>query len=106
MDRLKIALLLAALIMLADQARAQLPEAPGRETLKKVCAVCHPAEIVLGRGMTREQWGGIVSNMVGRGAKGSDEELAEIVDYLAKNLPAKTGGTGAPGNTPKARAGG
>ena len=38
--------------------------------------------------MTREQWGGIVSNMISRGAKGSDEEFEEIVDYLAKNLPA------------------
>lgn len=37
--------------------------------------------------MTREQWGAIVSNMISRGAKGSDEEFAKIVDYLAKNLP-------------------
>jgi mono/diheme cytochrome c family protein len=37
--------------------------------------------------MTREQWGAIVSNMISRGAKGSDEEFAEVVDYLAKNLP-------------------
>lgn len=37
--------------------------------------------------MTREQWGAIVSNMISRGAKGSDEEFAAIVDYLAKNLP-------------------
>jgi mono/diheme cytochrome c family protein len=42
---------------------------------------------VLGRGMSREQWGSIVSNMIGRGAKGSDEEFAQIVDYLATNLP-------------------
>ncbi len=37
--------------------------------------------------MTREQWGGIVSNMISRGAKGTDDEFAEVVDYLAKNLP-------------------
>jgi mono/diheme cytochrome c family protein len=37
--------------------------------------------------MTREQWGGIVSNMISRGAKGSDEDFAAIVDYLTKNLP-------------------
>ena len=37
--------------------------------------------------MTREQWGSIVSNMISRGAKGSDEEFAQVVDYLAKNLP-------------------
>jgi cytochrome c oxidase cbb3-type subunit 3 len=37
--------------------------------------------------MTREQWGGIVSNMISRGAKGSDDDFAKVVDYLAKNLP-------------------
>jgi mono/diheme cytochrome c family protein len=47
--------------------------------------------------MTREQWGSIVSNMISRGAKGSDDEFAEVVDYLAKNLP-----PAAPGATPVA----
>jgi cytochrome c oxidase cbb3-type subunit 3 len=51
--------------------------------------------------MTREQWGGIVSNMISRGAKGSDEEFAQVVDYLAANLPpGKAGAT--PAATTKA----
>ncbi len=66
---------------------AQLPNAPGRETVRKVCGACHPAEAVLGKGMTREQWGGLVSNMISRGAKGTEAEFGEVVDYLAKNLP-------------------
>jgi mono/diheme cytochrome c family protein len=41
--------------------------------------------------MSREQWGSLVSNMIGRGAKGSDEEFSKVVDYLATNLPAKEG---------------
>ena len=69
---------------------AQLPDAPGRETVRKICAGCHPAELVLGKGMSREQWGGIVSNMISRGAKGTEAEFAEVVDYLAKNLPPHT----------------
>jgi len=82
----------------------QLPDAPNRETVQRICSSCHPAQIVLGRGMTREQWGGIVSNMISRGAKGSDEEFAEVVDYLAKNLPpAKEAGTSvAPTKKPRA----
>ena len=77
----------------------QLPEAPNRETVQRICSACHPAQIVLGRGMTREQWGSIVSNMISRGAKGSDEEFAQVVDYLAQNLPpAKEG------NSPVAKA--
>jgi mono/diheme cytochrome c family protein len=84
------------------QAPAPLPDAPNRETVQRICSGCHPAQIVLGRGMTREQWGGIVSNMISRGAKGSDEEFAQIVDYLATNLPPITPGT-APANTPSVK---
>ncbi len=73
----------------------QLPDAPNRETVQRICSSCHPAQIILGRGMTREQWGAIVSNMISRGAKGSDEEFAQVVDYLAKNLPL-TKGAGIP----------
>ncbi len=79
---------------------AELPDAPGRDTVKKVCAACHPAEVVLSKGMSREQWGSIVSNMIGRGAKGTDEEFAQIVDYLAKNLPPSAN---APGGTAVAK---
>lgn len=81
-------LLLAACIF-ARPGFAQLPEAPGKEVVERVCSSCHPAAIVLGRGMTREQWGGLVSNMVSRGARGSDEDFAAIVDYLATQLPPK-----------------
>jgi mono/diheme cytochrome c family protein len=46
--------------------------------------------------MTKEQWGGVVSNMIGRGAKISDEEFDQIVDYLARTLPpAQQAGAGA-----------
>lgn len=82
---------LTSLILISGvQAQSpELPDAPGRATVKKVCSACHAAEIVLGKGMSREQWGGVVSNMIGRGAKGTDAEFAEIVDYLSKNLPPK-----------------
>jgi cytochrome c oxidase cbb3-type subunit 3 len=82
---------------------AQLPEAPGQDTVKKVCAACHPAEVVLGKGMSREQWGGIVSNMISRGAKGTDAEFAQVVDYLSKNLPPKAAGVA---TAPRRRGGG
>jgi mono/diheme cytochrome c family protein len=83
------------------QAPAPLPDAPNRETVQRICSACHPAQIVLGRGMTREQWGGIVSNMISRGAKGSDEEFAQVVDYLATNLPPAKPGSPQPAATTK-----
>ena len=88
MNRIVIWALMGATAAFGQQ---QLPDAPGREQVKKVCSACHPAEVVLGEGMSREQWGGLVSNMISRGAKGTDEEFAQIVDYLTKNLPQQTG---------------
>lgn len=85
---------------------AQLPDGPGLPTVKRICAACHPAEVVLGKGMSREQWGNIVSNMVSRGAKGSDEEFAQIVDYLATNLPLQKTGSPVAGSPAPATAGG
>jgi competence protein ComEA len=72
--------------------QGQLPEGPGKETLQRVCGACHGAEIVVGRGLTQEGWEQVVGDMVSRGAQGTDEEFAQIVDYLAKNFPPKKGG--------------
>lgn len=63
-----------------------LPDGPGKATTEKVCGACHGAELVIGRQETREGWASIVTEMVQRGASGTDDELYEIVDYLAKNF--------------------
>ena len=107
MHRLLICVLLQTLLGPAalfaqSHNRSELPDGTGRETVKKICSACHPAEIVLGRGMTREQWGSTVSNMIGRGAKGTDDEFAQVVDYLATNLP-PTSANPAPSSTPRKR---
>ncbi len=96
----------AALALAAPQARAQataqLPNAPGKDTFGRVCGACHSAGIVLGRGMTREEWGGVVSGMISRGAKGTQAEFATVIDYLAANFPPKQ----AVGNPASPRRGG
>ncbi len=89
-----IVYLLAGIAPLTASAQApvsQLPEGPHRETVQRICSTCHSVQIFVGQGMTREQWGGVVSSMIGRGAKISDAEFDEIVEYLGKTLP--------PGNT-------
>ncbi len=67
-----------------------LPDAPGRDTVQRVCGACHPATIVLGHGMTREGWGQVVASMITRGAKGTPAEFEAVTDYLARNLPPKS----------------
>jgi competence protein ComEA len=39
------------------------------------------------KGQTSEGWGETIQKMVGYGATGTDEELTQIVDYLAKSFP-------------------
>ena len=80
---------LALLVLLshgaaAGQAKAsQLPEATGREVVKKLCATCHEIEAVIASRRTRIGWERSVEDMIARGAKGSDEELDAVVEYLA-----------------------
>jgi competence protein ComEA len=78
------ALLTSPAIMPAQSLK--LPEAPGKATTQKLCGSCHGAELVIGRQESRESWGAIVEDMIQRGASGTEDELYEVVDYLATNF--------------------
>jgi mono/diheme cytochrome c family protein len=78
-----------------DANKPQLPNTPGKETVQQLCGSCHSANIVLGRGMTEDGWSEVVASMISRGAKGTQSQFTEVIDYLAKNFPPKT----APGGT-------
>ena len=69
----------------------QLPDGKQKQTVLKLCGTCHSPNLVLGRGMTRAQWGDTISSMVARGAKGTPEEFSDVLDYLATNFPPKSG---------------
>jgi mono/diheme cytochrome c family protein len=68
----------------------KLPDGPGKEPLERVCSDCHGAEIVMGRGLTKDGWTQVVQEMIQRGAQGSEDDFNQIVDYLAKNFPARS----------------
>jgi len=75
-----------------------LPDGPGRQVVQQACgSTCHGAEIVAGKGYSRDNWATVVNSMIARGAKASGTEFGEIVDYLTKNLPPRTGKAGAGG---------
>jgi competence protein ComEA len=67
-------------------AQKDLPDGKGKETTQRICGACHGAEIVLGRKMDKDGWTQLVVSMVQRGAQGTDDEFAEIVDYLTTNF--------------------
>lgn len=87
----------------------QFPDAPGRDTVQKVCGTCHGAEVVISKGLTRPEWTQVIGSMVTRGAKGTDDEFAQVLDYLTANFPpnskvgapSKVNGDFGPGQLPR-----
>jgi mono/diheme cytochrome c family protein len=57
---------------------------PRAATARRLCATCHPFETVVAIRRTRSQWETTVEAMVGRGLRGTPEELASVVDFLSE----------------------
>ena len=83
-----VSTLLAGGLAAASPAAAQtpLPDAPGKDQLVKVCGVCHEPQRAASIRLTREGWEATISDMIARGARGTDEDFAAVLDYLSKNF--------------------
>lgn len=66
--------------------QAQLPDAPGKDTMIRVCGTCHEPQRSASVRLTREGWEEVMAKMVALGAKGTQEELAEVLKYLVENF--------------------
>jgi competence protein ComEA len=55
-------------------------------SLKTVCAKCHNLQIVMDTPMSYDAWHDTVQTMMDRGATGTDEQLADIMDYLHRTM--------------------
>jgi len=91
--RLRIPLsggLLLVALFAAAWAADVAPPAPdlAREgqSLKAVCSQCHNLEIVMDTPMSYNAWHDTVQTMVDRGASGTDEQFADIMDYLHRTM--------------------
>jgi competence protein ComEA len=77
-------------ILLACAARAagqdSFPDGPGKDITVRVCGACHSASRSAAVRLTRGGWQGVIAKMVSLGAKGSDTELAAVLDYLSANF--------------------
>lgn len=77
-------LIACSLAALAQDAPDPLPEGKGKAEVKKICSDCHEIGTVTGSRRTRIGWERSVEDMAARGAQGSDDDMAVIVDYLTK----------------------
>jgi competence protein ComEA len=79
---------LALVLLSGNPAGAQtaLPDAPGKDQLIKVCGLCHEPQRAASIRLTREGWQATITDMVARGARGTDEEFQAVLDYLSTHF--------------------
>ena len=79
--------LLFAVFAISTAAAQDLPEGNGKKLVQDICSGCHGLDVVTSQHATKEGWASIVDYMVQRGASAKDDEIAIMVEYLAKNFP-------------------
>jgi competence ComEA-like helix-hairpin-helix protein len=75
-------LTVGSMTVAGQEKESTLPDGPGKESLVKVCSNCHEVETVTATRRTRIGWQQMTEDMIGRGADGSEEEMAAVVSYL------------------------
>lgn len=79
---------LAALVAGAALAQ-ELPDGPGRAQVEKLCKQCHELARSISPRQDRDGWNHTMTRMAAFGMKTSDQDYAQVVDYLVKNYPAE-----------------
>ncbi len=69
----------------ATPAVQELPPGEGKDVLLKQCSGCHQLNVVTSQHKSESAWTDTVIEMRNRGANGSDEEMEQIIHYLATN---------------------
>ena len=70
-------------------AQSVLPDAPGRDVTVKVCGSCHAPETVASVRLTPEGWREVIARMVAAGARGTDQELGTVFNYVSTQFAAE-----------------
>src|SRR5690349_8240270 len=79
-------LMLMATFLATATTPEALPPGKGKEIVQQQCISCHAVKVVTGKRATKDQWATLVDQMITRGAQVEDEDIDDLVDYLAKNF--------------------
>jgi putative heme-binding domain-containing protein len=75
-----------AFLWLAGVGQAQsLAQEKGQADFQRICGRCHSVTLATKQRMTEPEWKEVVNEMVSHGARGTPDELNNIVTYLAAN---------------------
>ena len=90
-NRTNFVLLLAAALMCAtsahaQQAQANFPDGPGKETFVQICGGCHDINRVRA-GYTPEGWRTVMRMMLNFNVPVPKDQVETVTDYLIKNFP-------------------
>jgi mono/diheme cytochrome c family protein len=97
------ALCLSGIAILQPTVAMQSSQADARAVVQKICGTaCHALERATVSPRSRAQWEDVISKMISMGAKGTDEEFATALNYLATNYGRDTSAAQAksPGGKP------
>jgi competence ComEA-like helix-hairpin-helix protein len=63
------------------------PDGPGKAVVKRSCLSCHSSSVIVAKpGRSADDWGDVLSKMVGRGAVISDDDADVLIDYLSTHF--------------------
>jgi competence protein ComEA len=66
-----------------------LPDGPDKNLVEAICSECHTTERIAAQRLTRPQWADKVLEMLQEAPDVKQSERDRIVEYLAKNFPAR-----------------
>jgi hypothetical protein len=79
----------AALTLASPTLAQELPPGPEQMLVTQACTTCHLASQFTSHRQTAGEWAQTVNQMINKGAVVGDSDFDKIVNYLAKNFPAK-----------------
>jgi competence ComEA-like helix-hairpin-helix protein len=86
MRSVALTILFVCLSWAAPEAAAQeLAAGPGKEVVSRMCSNCHAITQATSGKRSKKEWAAVVDDMVGRGAEGTDDEIVQVIAYLARN---------------------
>src|SRR5215475_10568248 len=68
----------------AAPASAGNSDAAAKKILEESCTACHDLDLVAGQKLSKDDWQGVVSSMVAKGASVDNKDVPVLVDYLAR----------------------
>ena len=73
------------LVLMLALAQA-LPDGAGKAVTERMCKGCHGLDNVVRARFTEDKWAEVVDDMVSRGAKGTDDEVDQVIKYLSAHF--------------------